>query len=182
MRIPMAALIVSLFALGAQPGIAEEIGWRDKDGNPLPSSPTRQTSKGFAGSVILTPDADWREKWERPDTPHFTTTEHVKTGETVMALLLFANAGRDGNGEVKVMCDIKVTRPDGSISTEQKNVVCAEGKIEGPPYNTHLAAVTPGFVGEPDDIPGTWVISVRMTDVVRDATVELEQKFVYEKK
>jgi hypothetical protein len=182
MRIPMAALIVSLFALGVQPGIAEETGWRDKEGNRVPDSPSRKSSKGFAANLVLTPDADWKEKWERPETPHFNTTEHVKTGDRVAALLFFAGAGRDADGKSKVLCDIKLTRPDGSISMDEKDLVCAEGKIEGPPNNTHLANATPGFVGEPNDMPGTWVFSIRMTDVVRDASVELEQKFVYEKK
>ncbi len=39
----------------------EEVGWRDAQGNPIPEADHIRSSKGFGGSVLITPDADWKE-------------------------------------------------------------------------------------------------------------------------
>ena len=53
---------------------AEEGGWRDKDGNPVPNTDSMNSIDGFGGWLIVTPDKDWEEKWNTPseDIPHFS--------------------------------------------------------------------------------------------------------------
>ena len=156
-------------------------GWRDAQGRPIPESDSQKSSKGFGGSLILTPDADWAEKWARPETPHFTTTEVVKLGESVAALVFFVNPGADQNGQIRILCDYLMTRPDGSVSADKKGFVCAKGKLEGDPNRVRLVEQIMGFQGEASDLEGTWTIKVRLSDAVRDASVELKTQFEYRK-
>lgn len=181
MRVSTMAIVCALLVGAAQTGIAEEFGWRDSDGKLRPDSPTAKSSQGFAGMVLLTPDADWKAKWERPENPHFNQTETVKLGETVHLLILFANAQPDAKGVSRVLCGIQIVRPDGSMNVDEKDLECAKEKFEGPPYQMYLARVTPGFRGDPGDPPGTWSIRVHLTDAVRKVSVDLEQKFEYVK-
>jgi hypothetical protein len=177
-----AALCLSalfLMAPAVRVHAVEEVGWRDAQGNPLPESDSLKNSKGFGGSVILTADPDWREKWARPEAPHFTTADEVKLGESIVALVFFTNPGRDARGEVDIHCDYLVLRPDGSVSQEVKDASCARGKLAGGPYNVRLVDHLIGFQGEAGDLEGTWVIKVRLRDAVRDASVDLLAKFDY---
>jgi hypothetical protein len=159
----------------------EEVGWRDAQGNPVPESDTMKSSKGFGGSVILTPDADWREKWARPDQPHFTTTDQVNLGGSIMALVFFTNPGQDEKGNVRILCDYQMLRPDGSLSQDVKDASCAEGPLQGSPYNVRLVDQLIGFTGEAADPEGTWVLKVRLRDTIRGASVDLVTSFAYRK-
>lgn len=159
----------------------EVVGWKDAQGKPLPESDSLKSSKGFGGSIILTEDPDWKEKWARPDPPHFTTTDQVKLGGNIVALVFFTNPARDANGKVLVLCDYLVLRPDGSVSQDVKSAACANGRLEGAPESVRLAGHLVGFTGEASDIEGTWLIKVRLTDVVRGASVDLVAKFDYRK-
>ena len=159
----------------------DPVGWRDSQGRPVPESDTQKSSKGFGGTLILTPDADWAEKWARPETPQFTTTEVVKLGQTIVALVFYVNPGTDKSGQVHVLCDYLITRPDGSISTDVKDTVCAQGALEGDPHSVRLVEHIVGFQGEDSDLEGTWTFKVRLTDSVRDASVELKTQFEYSK-
>lgn len=159
----------------------DAVGWRDAQGRPVPESDSQKSSKGFGGSLILTPDADWAEKWARPETPQFTTTEVVKLGETVAALVFFVNPGTDQNGQIRILCDFLITRPDGSVSADKQGSVCAQGKLEGDPHRVRLVDQIVGFQGEASDLEGIWTLKVRLTDTVRDASVELKTQFEYSK-
>lgn len=157
----------------------EEVGWRDAQGNPIPESAAIKSSKGFGGSVILTSDPDWEAKWARPEAPHFETTEQVTMGGSLIALVFFTNPAKDAKGNVHILCDYRVIRPDGSISQEVKAATCAEGPIAGDSYNVRLVSHLVGFTGEAGDVEGTWSITVRLTDTVRDASVDLLTQFEY---
>ncbi len=142
-------------------------------------SDSQKTSKGFGGLILLTPDEDWEEKWARPETPQFTTTDTVKFGGVVTVLVFFTNPATDKNGEIRILCDFRMTRPDGSVSTEVKGEVCADGPLEGDPNNVRLVEDLMGFKGEATDAPGVWTIEYRLTDVVRDASVDIKTSFTY---
>jgi hypothetical protein len=175
----LASLALTVFST-ARVHAEDTFGWRDADGKPLPDTESRKSSKGFGGSMLLTPDKDWREKWERAENPSYTTTEDVRLGETVMALVFFVNPANDKGGNIHIDCHFKVTRPDGSISQDHDLAPCAEGKLEGDPYDLRLIQAAAGFMGEATDVPGEWTIQVKLTDQVRHATVDLVTRFEYQ--
>jgi hypothetical protein len=159
----------------------EEVGWRDAQGNPIPEADHIRSSKGFGGSVLITPDADWKEKWMRPDPPQFTTTDQVKLGQSVMALVFFTNPATDGKGNVRILCDYQLVRPDNTLSEDVKDAPCAAGPLDGSPRNIRLVDQLVGFTGEASDLEGTWTIKVRLRDTIRGASVDLVTRFDYHK-
>lgn len=181
MKFPMLVTAAWLTVFAASGVLAEDAaGWRDAQGKQVPDSDSRKSSKGFGGMILLTPDADWQEKWERPETPRFNTTDKVKTGGNIVALVFFTNPALDKNGHMRILCDIRLTRPDGSVSTDVKDEVCAEGPIQGDLHNVRLVKHLMGFVGEATDAPGVWTFEYELTDAVRDASVTVKASFTYE--
>ena len=158
---------------------SQEVGWRDANGKPAPDTESRKTSNGFAGWVLTTSDPDWEAKWNTPEheTPSFSGADTVRMGETVYTLIFIVNAKPDEKGEVNVLCDLKVTRPDGTASIDQKKIDCLKGALPGNPYNMRLAAPVLGFVGEPSDPVGTWRVDVTLYDVPRGVTMDLHTSF-----
>ena len=159
----------------------EEVGWRDAQGNPIPEADHIRSSKGFGGSVLITPDADWKEKWQRPEPPQFNTTDDVKLGETVTVLVFFTNPATDGQGRIRVLCDYQLVRPDHPLSENLKDLPCAEGKLAGGPRDIRLVDQLVSFVGEESDVEGIWTVKVRLRDTIRGASVDLVTHFDYQK-
>ena len=158
---------------------AEDFGWRGPDGKAVPDTEFRKSSKGFAGMVMTTSDPDWEAKWNTPEheTPAFTEATTVRRGETVYTLIFLVNPKVGAAAEVDVRCDLKVTRPDGTLSIDEKNVVCMKGPLMGSPFNMRLAEPVLGFVGEDTDPIGTWQVDVTLRDVPREVTLSLHRTF-----
>lgn len=154
-------------------------GWVDAKGKA--ETEARKSLNGFAGMLLVTPDADWKEKWEQPENPSYNTTDEVALGGSVWTLILFSNPGKRADGTIDVRCDVKVTRGDGTISVDEKDLPCGEGELPGDPHNLRLAHVTPGFKGEEGDPQGRWIVEVRLTDAVNHVTLELKTGFDFHK-
>jgi len=165
--------------VGIATATAEEFGWRGPDGKGVPDTEFRKSSNGFAGMLLTTSDPDWEAKWNTPEhvAPAFKEATTVRNGETVFTLVFLVNPKVGANGEVDVSCDLKVTRPDGTINIDEKNVVCMKGPLLGNPFNMRLAAPVLGFVGEDTDPVGTWQVDVTLRDVPRDVTLSLHTTF-----
>ncbi len=69
----------------------------------------------------------------RPEPPQFTTTDHVKLGQSVMALVFFTNPATDDKGNIRILCDYQLVRPDNTLSENVKDAPCALGKLDGSP-------------------------------------------------
>ena len=158
---------------------AQDFGWRDSSGKLTPDTDARKTANGFAGWLLTTSDPDWEAKWNTPEheTPSFSGASSLRKGETVYTLIFIVNPKPDAKGEANVSCDLKVTRPDGTASIDEKNVECLKGALPGSPYNMRLAAPVLGFVGEPADPVGTWRVDVTLRDVPRGVTMDLHTSF-----
>ena len=130
--------------------------------------------------LLVTPDPDWEEKWNTPPEvgPNFGSTSTVKVGETVATLIFFVNPMVDEQGEALVLCDFRITRPDGSVSIDEKNIECYRGPIQ-PEYQYHVRLAAPilGFVGESSDPLGEWRTDVMLIDKHRDVSLELTARF-----
>ena len=161
------------FAIGA------ESAWLGSDRTKWANSESRKVENDFAGVLVVTPDKDWQNKWKTsPDTiPYFTESNTVRIGEGLAILTLFANPKTDGSGNAMVLCGIKITRPNGTIAVDERQIPCMVGKLIGPANNLRLSPGVVEFVGEKGDPPGKWLVEVEIHDVNRATTLKLKTTF-----
>lgn len=158
---------------------AETGGWVTRGGKPVPNSEAMKSINGFGGWLVVTPDSDWEAKWNTPPetVPNFTEAKNVSYGENLTILAFYINPKTNASGELDVLCDIKVTRPDGSSSVNAKGVKCAAGKLQGSPRNVRLTSAVIKFIGEKGDPTGEWIVEVWLTDKIRGTTIPLKTHF-----
>ncbi len=176
MKRVLATIVLGSFVALSGVATGQEFFWRDERGQPAPDTEARKSERGFGGWLVITSDQDWEAKWAVPDelaTPAFDEADTLRFGETVVALIFIVNPSPNPEGNVNVRCDLRVTRPNGSVSVDQRNLTCLEGPLEGNPFNIRVGAPTLQFVGEPGDAPGTWVFEVTLRDVERGTALNL---------
>jgi hypothetical protein len=175
-----AALGLALTLTIANPAIAQKATWKDELGRPIPETEARRSVDGLGGSLLVTPDADWRQKWDTPSNtvPQFKEAKYVDRGQQIFVLIFFSNPKLSADSRANLTCDLKLIRPDGTISTSQPDVVCFQGEAKDGPYNTYLAAPVMGFTGDAADRLGTWTVRVRLKDNLRNTVLPLETSFV----
>jgi hypothetical protein len=104
--------------------ISTENTWRDNEGNAVKNTESRGAVGGFAGWILVTPDADWGQKWNTPSNtvPSFSEARIVARGDTVFLLMFFSNPQLDNGGRANVTCDVDIVQPNGSISSHNPNL------------------------------------------------------------
>jgi len=165
------ALLMFCHAVGAQ--------WRGADGGPAPDTDARKSLRGFGGWVVITSDVDWKDKWnvsQGQALPSFNEVSSARRGETLVTLILLANPLPNSSGEVNVRCDLRVTRPDGRVAVNQRNLACMDGRPDDP-SNLFVAGPTLKFVGDEADSAGAWRVDVTLHDAERDVVLELHASF-----
>jgi hypothetical protein len=177
MRFRMLAPAVLLVALSAH---AQEGVWLGESRDALPDTEYRKSESGFGGALLVTSDLDWHEKWNTsPETiPHFNQASDVRLGERLVILTFFVNPMTTSGDVARVLCAVRVTRPDSTRSVDLKDFPCLAGRLQGDPNHVRLAPTVLNFVGEPEDPLGTWVVEVALTDAVRDTELRLRTSFV----
>jgi len=164
-------------------GIIEEQietgGWVNRDGTPVLDTDNLKSKKGFGGWVIVTPDEDWAEKWDTPpgNTPHFNEASSIKYGDSVTILIFIINPAVDNNGEVNILCDIQVVRPDNTFSIDATDMECMKGELEGNPRNIRLTTPIIKFIGETGDPSGNWIVNINIVDKNRGILIPLKTGF-----
>jgi hypothetical protein len=176
-------LLASLLIALSMVAYAETEGWVTSDGRSAPNSDAMKSIDGFGGSLIVTPDPDWEEKWNTaPEViPRFATAKDVAYGETLTILTFFINPKVDASGAIDVRCDFKVIRPDRSVSTNETDIPCAKGILQGSPKNVRMTAAVIKYIGEESDPPGKWIVEVRLTDKLRGTSIPLRTDFTLKK-
>ena len=145
----------------AMPAQAQALVWKGPDGKPLQETESMKSKDGFAGSVLVTADEDWRAKWDTPPEtkPSFTMAETVPYGKKVFVLTFFSNPLLDAQGNANVRCDLQIVAPGGKVTLDQKDATCFAGRMAGSPYNLYLSApVIHGKVGLRSSITGEIVM------------------------
>ena len=164
---------ISLFAH------AETEGWVTRDGKPVPNSDAMKSINGFGGWLVVTPDIDWEAKWNTsPETvPNFSEAKNVLYGQQLTILTFYINPKTNASGELDLLCEIKVTRPDGSSSVDTKKIQCASGKLQGDRRNIRLSSAVLKYVGEEGDPPGRWIVQITLIDKIRGTAIPLKTHF-----
>ncbi|MEJ8848135.1 hypothetical protein [Variovorax rhizosphaerae] len=180
---PLLASILISVALAAIPAatLAQDGVWKDRYGNPIPQTESRRTLNGLGGWVVVTPDADWEEKWSRPSVvgPVFTQAKKVPKGKQVFVLVFFGNPEVGADGRADVSCDLDVTGPDGR-SLVQRSIACFQGTPSGARNSMYLSKPVLGITSEPSDPSGTWTVQVSLKDKLSGTALPLKTTFVVE--
>jgi hypothetical protein len=153
--------------------------WLGPDRSKWPDTDFRKTKNDFSGVLLVTPDLDWRQKWNTPpDTiPRFREAKTVKVGERLVVLTFFVNPKTDDKRHVNVICGIKVTRPNNTISVNEQNIPCMRGPLMGNPSYIRLSPAAIEFVGEKTDPLGKWLVEVDVEDANRNTKLRLQTHF-----
>src|SRR3990167_4674680 len=178
-EVQMKYLFFVFFISFASLSYSEEFVWKDSSGRPVPDTEARKSKSGFCGWLLLTPDENWREKWETsPDTtPHFSEKNTVKLGEKLFILPFFTNAEIDRSRNVKILCDIQVVRHNGTYSINERGIECFNGKLLGNQFSLYLASTVIGFSGENSDPLGDWVVNLKFIETTKQVELPLKAKF-----
>lgn len=172
-------LLTTLFAASLAWSSAHAGYWKDSKGNPIPDTESRRTVNEFGGSLLLTTDQNWEQKWNTPAemVPQFKETNAVTQGQKLFTLIFLANPKLNAIQESNVTCDLKVTNPEGSLAVDQKAAICLQQRLSGKPNNVYLAAPVIEFSGEPNDPKGVWKVEVSLKDNVRNVVLPLKATF-----
>jgi hypothetical protein len=156
-----------------------ETVWLGPDRSKWPDTEFRKIKNDFGGLLLVTPDTDWRQKWNTPpDTiPRFREAKTAKVGEQLVILTFFVNPKTDDQRTVNVVCGIKVTRPNNTVSVNERNIPCMRGPLIGDVNFIRLSPAVIHFIGEKKDPLGIWVVEVDIEDVNRKTTLNLKTHF-----
>lgn len=154
-------------------------GWRDQASNIIPDSSSSKARDGFAASMIITADADWQKKWETPPevAPRFELADTVSDGGELYILAFLSNPQLDADSMADVSCDLRITRPDGSLSGDEHDLPCFKTRLTADPTHVYLSTVGVKFIAEPGDPRGTWTVDIHVTDNQRKVTLPLQSSF-----
>ncbi len=152
--------------------------WRDPQGNVIPDTDSRKSVDGFSGMLLVTPDMNWREKWDTPPevVPHFAEADKVVRGERLAILIFFSNP-QVVDGLVDTIVDLKVARPDGTFAGETVGSPCYSGSLPGNPANVLLCESSLLYSADPEDPAGRWTVEVLLKDRKRGVSIPLRTAF-----
>jgi len=157
-----------------------EGGWIDRNGKPVAYSDTAKSIDGFSAALIVTPDKDWREKWNTPPetVPQFSLAKEVADGGELFILTFLSNPRLNAEGMTDVSCDFVVSRPDGTHSVSKADIPCFKVRLTTNPTYVYLSGASVKYVAEPKDARGTWTVAVTVKDRNRGVSIPLKTSFV----
>jgi hypothetical protein len=172
--------MISLGLAIAASAVAQDGKWKDRQGKPVQETEAMRSANGLAGSVLVTADADLREKWRTPSgtAPHFNAAPTVARGKSVTILTFFGNPRLDAEGKADLTCDIDLVEPGGKSAMHQAGLVCFRGVLQGGPNNVYLAAPSIDIGTTASDTPGTYTVRVTLRDNLRKTVLPLKTSFV----
>ena len=138
-----------------------------------------QVKGDFAGSLVVTTDADWKTKWDASGgaLPSFAKAGVVAYKKSVFVLTLFANPKLDAKGQANLRRDFKITNPLGKVQLSRPNLLCHTGRLVANNFGVYLSEPVIAFSGDPGDAPGIWLVEVKLRDVVRASELLMRSSF-----
>lgn len=110
-------------------------GWKTEDGRSCSDTNYYKSIGKFSARLLLVTDNDFFTKWKTPSLIfHTYEKSYVERGNDFIVVVIFANAKPDSYGEIDMVVDYKVTKANGEIDGELKNLFCARG-VKARPEN-----------------------------------------------
>jgi len=104
-----------LFLALSLPLIAQS-AWIDSSGKPVPDTESMRSAGDFGVQVVLTPDdKQFRQTWNSTKgTPKLSSTNSVRLGSSVAAVLIFHGCSPNAAGVCDVVSEFVLESPDGA--------------------------------------------------------------------
>lgn len=167
---------LTLFFLTFLPLMVQS-AWIDSTGKPVPETESMRSTGDFGIQIVLTADEkQFRHAWNASNTPpRLSSTNSVRVGEAVSALLIFHGCAPNADGVCDVVADFTLEAPDASKTPAGGGPVWSEKPL--PPQRLQLgqASLTLGF--DSTDPVGEYKIVAHVKDKVSGQALSVQARF-----
>ena len=160
-------LLIALLPLAAQSA------WIDATGKPLPDTESMRSAGDFGVQIVLTADEDqFRQTWNSSRTPpKLSTTNTVRPGGSVSALIIFGGCASNSGGVCNVVSEFTLDNPDGSKTPGGGGPVWSGKPLPQRLLQLGQASMTLGF--DKSDPVGDYKITANVKDKVSGRTLSV---------
>lgn len=153
-------LLVALLPFAAQSA------WIDPTGKPIPDAESIRSAGDFGVQIVLTAnEGQFRQTWNSSKTPpKLTTTNTVRLGGTVSALLIFHGCVPNVGGVCDVVSEFILEGPDGSRTPAGGGPVWSGKPMQPRQLQLGQASMTVGF--DRTDPVGDYKVTANIKDRV----------------
>ena len=155
-------------------------GWLE-DGKSAADTENRKSEKDFGAQLLLTEDEKFFNDWNKPETPNVSLADRARRNIPLFTVLIFSNPGLDKTESADVTADTTVSKPDGTVYAEHKDMVCWKGSYVAAPFSLQLSKSRLGIRIEPQDPAGTYSVEVAVHDNIKKVELKLHKTFIVEK-
>ncbi len=159
-----------LFLALSLPLIAQS-AWIDSSGKPIPDTESMRSAGNFGVQVVLTPDdKQFRQTWNSTKgTPKLSSTNAVRLGSSVAAVLIFHGCSPNAAGVCDVVTEFVLESPDGAKTPAGGGPVWNVAPLQGGLLQLGQASMTVGF--DKTDPVGDYKVIANVKDKVSGRTL-----------
>lgn len=146
-------------------------GWIDSTGKPIPDTESMRSAEDFGVRIVLTTDENqFRQTWSSSKTPpKLRTTNTVRLGGSVSALLIFHGCSPNAAGICDVVSEFILEGPDGRKTPAGGGPVWSGKPMPQRLLQLGQASMTVGF--DKTDPVGEYKIIANIKDKVTGKTL-----------
>lgn len=168
-------ILFLLFAMSL-PLIAQS-AWIDSSGKPIADTESMRSAGNFGAQVVLTPDDEqFRQAWNSTKgTPKLNSTNSVRLGSPVTAVLIFHGCSPNAAGVCDVVSEFIIESPDGVKTPAGGGPVWSGVPLQDGLLQLGQASMTVGF--DKTDPVGDYKVIANVKDKISDRTLNLIVRF-----
>lgn len=140
--------------------------WIDPTGKPMPDTESMRSAGDFGVQIVLTADeGQFRQTWNSSKTPpKLSTTNTVRLGASISALLIFHSCSPNASGVCDVASEFVLEAPDGSKTPAGGGPVWTGRPMQQRLLQLGQASMTVGF--DKADPIGDYKVTANIKDKV----------------
>lgn len=119
-------------------------------------------------------DRGFFDEWQKPELPKISTEDTYKRGEEAIPVIIFGTDRKDVDGNANLSYDIKITKPDGSIYGEFKQLEIWNG---APAPMMHLLKQPIIISLEEKDPLGVYTVEAKVYENTKKQTISFKLTF-----
>lgn len=146
--------------------LVAQSAWIDATGKQIPDTESMRSAGSFGAQVVLTPDErQFRQTWNSTKgTPKLISTNAVRLGSSVSAVILFHGCAPSAGGNCDVVSEFILESPDGVRTPAGGGAVWSFAPMQSGVIQLGQASMTIGF--DKTDPMGNYNVIANVTDKV----------------